>query len=425
MSQPPGDQPDFADQNSGFGRPPSGGPDFVGAGDAGPGGGQPPTYGRAQPPQDFRQPQQDFQQAPTDAPPPHQDFQQPQQDFQQPQQDFQQGQQQGFHSPSIQPPRTRSAKPWIIVAVVVVAVALIGAGVFFGRGLLNGGGPTPGQPPGQGELPDNPTIEAPAVIDEVAETAGLTCHDEAVNPRKIKGCYLQEENHQVRMRYLIGEQGEITKVTAQVLLNGATAEERGEELLALLEPVLATLPIAEADQDQIRTVIAAGPEDPVNERIDWDGQEGTFDLHGSSDVTNVSLGNGVLDFVGQIPLIEDHTPFVDELTARGWACETDDVILTCEAGGLGKLTGTLSTAGQPNNEPRLTRIQVWYDGQEPTPDEERMVDVYTALAKAGERGEVMAIGLRMLAEGEKQFFNSDVQFYRGDSYFEVSGVQFT
>ena len=36
----------------------------------------------------------------------------------------------------------------------------------------------------------------------------------------------------------------------------------------------------------------------------------------------------------------------------------------------------------------------------------------------------MATGLRMLAEGQKQFFNSEVEFYRGQSYYDLSGVQF-
>lgn len=405
MSQRPGDQPHSTDQSFGFGTPPGGGPDFVASDHPGPDFGQPDHPGH---------PSQCGQPAPAD--------QAPQLDpaaYPQAQQD--RYAHQGPIQPTIQPAGGGSTRPWIILAVLIVVLGLIAAGLYFGRGLIGGGDPPTN--PGQGQLPETPPIEGPAVIDEVADTAGLTCHDEAVNPRKIKGCYLQEENHLVSIRYLISDQAEIIQVNAQVLLNKSEPAERSEELHGLLDPVIAVLPIAEDEQEAIREWVASD-DDQVTEEIGWDGGRGMFNLRVSRDVSNVSIGQRQLDFVPQVPLVDDHELLVDELTARDWTCEVDNSILDCEATGLGKLTGLVSSAGLPNGEQRLTRLQIWNDGREPIPDEQRMVDIYSALAATGDRGDVLAVGLRLLAEGEKHFFNSDVEFYRGDSYLELSGVQF-
>lgn len=344
---------------------------------------------------------------------------------------------QGQHSQPGQPPLqgqpSRGSGPtvaMVIGAIVLAVVLLVGGGYLVVTRVLGDGPgqPTPGGPSdtgaGQGELPEQPTVEVPPVVTEVAQSAGLTCHDEATTTVKVKGCYLIDKGHLVTLRFRMADDGSINSFYVTILHNDVDPSKRAAEVRSIAEPLLAELPISEADRDAISTALA-GDETNVSGDTEWSSEAGgAFAYRFSKDTTTLSVGERSTDFMPRTPLTEDHQPIFDELTARGWTCETEDISITCTDGKSGKVVGSLTTAGQPNNEPRLVEFRVWFNGQQPVADEPRMVDTYEALAKAGAKGDVLAIGMRMLADGEKHFFNSDVEFYRGASYYEVSGVQF-
>lgn len=406
--------------NDGSGNQPGARPDF--AGPAGPPP-QGPEQGQQSEPRFESGPQ--FQQGP------------PQQPYGQGQQPYGQGQQPYGQQPGFQPqqPKPRWNRGLVTAGIIVVVVALLGtAWALFGRDLFpSGGETTPGEEvttgeedPGgevpQGELPENPKIEAPAVIDEVAESAGLTCHDEATTGVQIKGCYLIDPGHLVNLRFRITDSGEIDRVNLTILNNETTPEQRSEELLALMDPLLPTLPISDADREAFVAAITGGETD-INAETEWrDDLTGSFHYRFSTDTSSLNIGNSSADFMAAIPLSDDPAGVISGLTDLGWSCEEEGSVFDCEGPGRGTITGSVSSAGY--DEPKLTGFMVWFDGHTPMPDEPRMLDAYTVLAASGEKGEALAVGLRMLAEGEKQFFNSDVEFYRGDSYYELSGVTF-
>lgn len=345
------------------------------------------------------------------------------------------GQQPGFQPQ--QQPKPKWNRGLVAAGIIVVVVALLGtAWALFGRDLFpTDGETTPGvevtgetDPQGeqgevpQGDLPETPSIEAPSVIDEVASAAGLTCHDEATTGVQIKGCYLIDAGHLVNLRFLVTDDGEINKLNLTVLHNDTTPQQRSEEMLALVDPILATLPISDADRDAFVAAIN-GEETNVDGDTEWrDDLTGRFTYRFSTDTSSLAIGNSSIDFMPAIPLSDDPAGVIDGLEALDWACEEDGPTFKCQGPGRGTITGEVSEAGQ--DEPKLTGFTVWFDGQVPLYDEPRMLDAYTVLAASGEKGEALAVGLRMLAEGEKQFFNSDAEFYRGDSYYEISGVIF-
>lgn len=352
---------------------------------------------------------------------------QQQQPYQQQQQNFP-PQQQNF-PPQGQAPQRRSNLAMIIGAIVLALALLVGGGyllvtkVFGGDPGQDPGGPT-NTGAGQGELPEQPTLEVPPVVTEVGKAAGLTCHDEATTTLKVKGCYLIEKGHLITLRYKIADDGSIAKVIITVLHNDVDPAKRAEEVSTIIGPVLDELPISDADRSAIDRALA-GDNDNVSEDTEWSSEAGgTYNYRFSKDTTTLSVGEKSTEFVPRAPLTENHQPVFDELAARGWQCEADDISIECTDGKAGKIVAFLTKAGQPNNEARLVEFTVWFNGQQPVADEPRMTDAYEALAKAAPKGEVLAIGLRMLAEGEKQFFHSDVEFYRGDSYYKVRSVHF-
>ncbi|TRY17107.1 hypothetical protein FOJ82_14775 [Tessaracoccus rhinocerotis] len=323
----------------------------------------------------------------------------------------------------------RRNRTWLTVGIIVVVVALLAGGwALFGRDLLAGEEPTDevtesteGEVP-QGDLPENPVIDAPEVIDEVAEAAGLTCHDEASTGVQIKGCYLHDPGHLVTLRFRINEDAEIDKLSLTLLHNDTTPEQRSQELVALVDPILPTLPISDADREAFLAAIT-GTETNVDGETEWrEDLTGRFSYRFGADTSSLDIGNSSTDFMAAIPLSDDPAGVIAGLEELDWLCEDEDATFTCEGPGRGTIMGAVSTAGQ--DEPKLTGFTVWFDGQEPLADEPRMLDAYAVLAASGDKGEALAVGLRMLCEGEKQFFNSDAQFYRGDAYYEVKGVQF-
>ena len=311
----------------------------------------------------------------------------------------------------------------MIIVVTVLAVALLAAGgVLLGRHLLGGDDPTGGS--GNGRLPDNPKIEAPEVIDDIAAKEGLTCYDEATSVANIKGCYLIEDGHLITLRFRITDNAEIDKVLLVLLHNGTSMAERSKEILDIMTPLLPTLPISDQDRKAFTSAVT-GSENNVDADTQWrGGEEGNYHYRFSKDTSTAGLGRSSADFMAAIPLSSQPDAVIKELTDRDWTCEEEDALFTCTDQGRGTIVGSVSKAGQPNDQPHLTGFRVWFDGLQPVPDEPRMKDAYAALAQAGEKGEAMATGLRMLAEGQKQFFNSEVEFYRGQSYYDLSGVQF-
>lgn len=329
-------------------------------------------------------------------------------------------------TPPSPPPPGQPRKGRLILVIVVTALAFVllcGGGVLLTRQLIGGDRPTGGGSVG-GELPDNPKIEAPEVINEIAEKEGLTCHDEATSTVKIKGCYLQDAGHLINLRFRITDDGQIDKAFALVLHNHTTPTERSKELLDLMSPLLPTLPLADADRKAIIAAIT-GTETNVSGETQWrDGQQGRYSYRFSRDTSTVDVGNSSAEFMPAIPLSDNPAGVIDELKARDWTCEEEDATFTCTDPGRGKIMGSVSKAGQPNDKLHLTGFRVWFGGVAPTPDEPRMKDAYAALTTAGAKGEAMSVGLGMLAEGDKHFFNSEVEFYRGDSYYDLKGVQF-
>ncbi|MGD7705273.1 hypothetical protein [Microlunatus sp. Y2014] len=233
-----------------------------------------------------------------------------------------------------------------------------------------------------------------------------------------------EPDHRVTLRVKVADDGSIHTFTVQVLHNDVPKSERATEIRGIIDPLLDEVPLSDADRQAVREAVDGEVENETGD-TEWSSEKGgTFNVRTSDDITSVAVGESSTEFMPRTPLTEDHQPFLDELAARGWQCTTEDISIDCTTNGPGKIVGTLSTAGQPNNEPRLVEVRVWFGGAVPGPEDQRMIDAYEALAAVGDRGEVAAIGLRKLAEGEKLFFNSDVEFYRGDAYYQVQGVQF-
>lgn len=336
----------------------------------------------------------------------------------------------------MQQPRTPKKKWPVVVGVLVIVVALVVAGWFaFGKELLPG---DPGEDPteettsdtetelpdGKGELPEAEPLQAPAIFDETAAANGLTCHDESTNDLKVRGCYMQETDHLVNYRVKLTDDGAIDKLFVLVLLNDAEPSACAVELQALVEPILPELPITDGEREAFLTAVTSAAD--ADGDTSWgDAEKGSFYTRVSEDTSTASIGRFDTEFRPDYPLSTDPTSFTQALTDLGWACEIDSPTFECEDGNLGKVTGEMSTAGLEEGEQHLTRIMVWFSNRVPDPDETRMRATYAALQATGEHGEVLAIGLRKLAEGEKRFYNSNFEFYRGDSYFDVGSVKFS
>lgn len=330
--------------------------------------------------------------------------------------------------PPVQPPTPQPRRTFLVLVVLGIVLALGAALWFFvireQPVIQPGPEPTPGATgfDGHGELPEQQALDAPAVIDEVAALAGLTCHDEATTEFQVRGCYLHDPGHLVTLRFLI-EDGEIEKVTLTVLHNDASTEERAEEMLQVLTPVVETLPLTQAGREQFLQGVASGKSTDGLVTLPWGDDEAWASHHTGAQTSSASVGRKTMVFRPVIPLSDTPEAVLAVLVDRGWSCEEDESSFDCDGPDGGSILGWTSSAGY--DEPKLISLSVWFGPRAPDADEPRMLDAYEALAAAGEKGEAMAVGLRLLAEGEKHFFNSDVEFYRGDSYFELEGIRFS
>lgn len=321
--------------------------------------------------------------------------------------------------------------PLLVGGIGILVVALLVIGWAFVFGPLSGEQPGSGasEPPavtGEGTLPQAPKLKAPAVIDEVAAAAGLVCHDEATTGSKVRGCYLNRAQDSTVLRFLLTEEGQIESLTAAVLEVDAAAgaDSRAAKLLALVNPLLADLPLTDADRRAVADAVKAttGTEAEVDGQTAWGDADGSFSYSYNGSLSTLSLGRHSTTVLAPVPLSDSPDAVLAVLEERGWKCERDDYTYDCFGQGIGNIAGSIAELEDGSKE--LTSFRVWFDARPPAPTEPLMLDAYHALAAAGQKGEALGIGLRMLAEGEEQFFNSDAEFYRGDSYYEIKGVVF-